>query len=69
MLVVSKKEEGVVDIHLLIGSLKTRSGMEPLPRCEPSTYQPISRLHGHHCVIEAGSRSDSKKKILQGFIR
>ena len=25
-------------IHLPIGSLKTRSGLEPVPRCEPSTY-------------------------------
>ena len=29
-------------IHLSIGSLKTCSGLEPVPRCEPSTYQPIS---------------------------
>ena len=24
-------------------SLEMRSGLEPIPRCEPSTYQPISR--------------------------
>ena len=29
-------------IHLPIGSLKTRSGLVPVPRCEPSTYQPIT---------------------------
>ena len=30
-------------LHLPIGSLKTRSVLEPVPRCESSTYQPISR--------------------------
>ena len=29
-------------IHLPIGSLKTRSGLEPVPRCEASTYQPTA---------------------------
>ena len=29
-------------IHLPFGSLKTRSGLEPVPRCEPSTYQPLA---------------------------
>ena len=24
------------------GHLKTSSGLEPVPRCEPNTYQPIS---------------------------
>ena len=43
MLEVSEKEEGVMALHLPIGLLKTRSGLEPVPRCEPSTYQPISR--------------------------
>ena len=38
LLEVSEREECVA-----IGSLKTRSGMEPVPRCELSTYQPISR--------------------------
>ena len=47
------REKRVVAIHPLIGSLKTRSGMEPVPRCEPSTYQPISRWH-NHCAIGAG---------------
>ena len=37
LLEVSKKEEGVV----AIGPLKTFSGLEPVPRCEPNTYQPI----------------------------
>ena len=40
-------------LHLPIGPLKTRSGLEPVPRCEPSTYQPISRWH-NHCTIGAG---------------
>ena len=34
-------------IHLPIGPLKTRSVLEPVPRYEPSTYQPISRWHNH----------------------
>ena len=34
-------------------TLKTRSGLEPVPRCEPSTYQPIYRQH-NHCTIGAG---------------
>ena len=29
-------------LHLPIGSLKTRSGLEPVSRCEPSTYQPTA---------------------------
>ena len=36
LLEVSEKEEGVVP-------LKTGSGLETVPRDEPSTYQPISR--------------------------
>ena len=28
--------------HLPTGPLKTRSGLEPVPTCEPITYQPIS---------------------------
>ena len=53
LLEVSEREEGVVALHLLIGSLKTHSGLEPVPRCEPSTYQPISWCH-NHCTIGAG---------------
>ena len=33
------------ELHLAPGPLKTCSGLEPVPRCEPSTYQPISRWH------------------------
>ena len=29
-------------LHLSIGPLKTRSGLELVPRFEPSTYQPIT---------------------------
>ena len=29
-------------LHLPIGSFKTRSGLKPVPRCEPSTYQPLA---------------------------
>ena len=37
LLEVSEREEGVVAVHLPIGSLKTRSGLEPVPRCEPTS--------------------------------
>ena len=43
LLEISEKEEDVLALHLPIGPLKARSGFEPVPRCEPSTYQPISR--------------------------
>ena len=33
LLEVSESEEGVVVIHLPIGSLKTRSRLEPVLRC------------------------------------
>ena len=47
------REEDVVSLHLPIGPLKkTLSMLEPVPRCEPSTYQSISRLHSH-CAIGA----------------
>ena len=29
-------------LHLPIGHLKTRSGLEPVPRCEPSTISPLA---------------------------
>ena len=29
-------------LHLPIGPLKTRSGLEPVPRCEPGNYQPMT---------------------------
>ena len=29
-------------LHLPTGTLKTCSGLEAVPRCEPSTYQAIS---------------------------
>ena len=35
--------KGVLALHLPTGPLKISSGLEPVPRCEPSTYQPISR--------------------------
>ena len=43
LLEVNEREGGVVAIHLPIGSLKIRSGLEPVLRCEPSTYLLISR--------------------------
>ena len=36
--IVSQREEGVVALHLPTGHLKTQSRLEPVPRCEPSTY-------------------------------
>ena len=30
-------------LHVPIGPSKTRSGLNPVLRCEPSTYQPIGR--------------------------
>ena len=38
--------------------------MEPVPRCEPSTYQPISRWHSH-CAIGAGSYSTMPERQLK----
>ena len=40
LLVVNERENSVVALHLYIGSLKTSSGLESVPRCKPSTYQP-----------------------------
>ena len=34
---VSEREEGIVDLHLPIGPLKTSSGFELVPRCEPTS--------------------------------
>ena len=42
----------MVALHLPIGPLKTFFELESLPRCEPSTYQPISRRQSH-CTIGA----------------
>ena len=53
LLEVSEREEGVVALHLLIGLLRTHSGLEAVPICEPSTYQPINGWH-NHCAIGAG---------------
>ena len=53
LLEVSEREEGVVALHLPIGLLKTRSGLEPVPRCEPTNYPPISGKHSY-CAIGVG---------------
>ena len=47
LLDISEKEEGVVAARPIV-PLKTRSGLEPVPRCEPCTYQPISRWHSRY---------------------
>ena len=49
LLEVSKREEGVVALHLPIGLLKTKKSAMA---CELNTYQPIS-----HCAIGAGETS------------
>ena len=38
----TQREEGVDVLHRPTGPLKTCSGLEPVPRCEPSTYLPVS---------------------------
>ena len=53
-------EDGVVVLNLHTGSLKTRSRLEPPPRCEPITYQPISKCL-RHCVIAAGAYCNTLK--------
>ena len=44
LLNVSEKEEGVTALHLPRGPFQTRSGLEQVPRCEPSTLQPTVLL-------------------------
>ena len=41
LLEVSEKEEGIVASYLPTGPLQTHSWLEPVPRCEPSTFQPL----------------------------
>ena len=54
MMEFNEKKEGVVALHLSIEPLKTSSGLDPVPRCEPSTYQTVSRCH-RHSDIGAGT--------------
>ena len=60
---VSEREEDVVALHQHIGSLKTWSGLEVVPRCEPSTYQPISWWHSHCAIGSSLSHSLSHCSI------
>ena len=48
-----ERERGrrVVALHLPIGPLKIRFVLEMVPRCEPNTYQPISRCHNHFEIM------------------
>ena len=46
----SKRKEGVVVLHLPIELLKTCSGLEPVLRCKPSTYQAVSRWLNHSTI-------------------
>ena len=39
-LLLDVREADVVVLHLPTETLKTSSGLEPVPICEPSTYQP-----------------------------
>ena len=43
---------GAVVLHLPSVPLKPHCGLQPVPRCEPSSYWPISQWLGH-CTIEA----------------
>ena len=43
LLEVSEKEYSIVALYLPYGPLRTCSGLDPVPRCKPSTYQPISQ--------------------------
>ena len=63
MLEFSEREEDVVALHIPIEPLKTRSGQDPVPRCEPRTYQPISRRLSH-CAIGAGN-NDSRSVFIK----
>ena len=47
-LLLERKKEGVVVFTYLLGLLKIHFGLEPVLRCEPSTYQSIS-----YCIIKA----------------
>ena len=48
-------------LHLPTGSLKTRTGLEPVSRCEPDTYQTIIDDIASHCAVEAGGSGSSIK--------
>ena len=51
------------------GPLKTRSGCEPVPRCEPSIYQPISRCLSHWLSIMRKSNSHADLRTVEKKIR
>ena len=44
LLVVNERRGSSLALHPHIGPLNTSSGLEPVPRCEPSTYQPFGVL-------------------------
>ena len=51
----------IIMIIIAIEPLKTYSGLEPVPRCEPSSYQRISQWLSH-CTIGALLRRKNKNK-------
>ena len=51
----------IIMIIIAIGPLKTYSGLEPVPRCEPSSYQCINQWLSH-CAIGALLRRKNKHK-------
>ena len=53
LLVLNEREESVVVLHLSNGLLKTCSGLEPVTKCAPFTYQPIGQQL-NHCTFGAG---------------
>ena len=53
MLVVNERKEDAVAVNVPIGHLKTRPGLEPVPRREPIIYHRTGRCLSH-CAIDAG---------------
>ena len=68
---INEREEGVVALHLPIEFIKARSGWEPEPGFEPSTYLPVVRWLSHSAteVSVAGflfiNRVERLKRIVQ----
>ena len=50
-------------LHLSIEPLTTHSGLELVPRFDPSTYQSISHCHSH-CAIGSGIGNIFEQTLL-----
>ena len=55
-------------IYLTIGPLKPCSRMEPVQRCEPSTYQPISRSGLVQCITVAVNEVEILTHLVNGVV-